>query len=148
MNVFSTWNIMQFQEFPELSPCLVTAGEDLPVGVVTGVSTAEFSMSKEGAESSAPWEDCFLQCSFSTHPVFISNSNERNHDGSVQRDMALQWCRQNTVWAKSSETGRGIKLLCNSLWSIRQGKKKKRVKMENLTKCIHLEEFPTSRQAY
>lgn len=29
---------MQLQEFPELSPYLVTLGEGLPVGVVTGVS--------------------------------------------------------------------------------------------------------------
>lgn len=44
------------------------------------------------------------------------------------------------VRANSAETGRRVKLVCNSLWSVRQGKKK-RVKRENLTKCINLEEY-------
>lgn len=77
--------------------------------------SAEFAMSNKGAESSALWEDCFLQHHFNIHLLLIS-VNECSHDGNVQKEMALQWCRQNMVRANSSKAAREevywAKLLC------------------------------------
>lgn len=137
MSVFSTRTIMQLQEFPEWSPSLVTLGEDLPVGLVTGVSGVLYEHG-ESRKFSSLGRLFLMSLQYSPSVHFQLQWTQ------PWWEMALRWCRLNTVRAKSSETRPGVKLLYNSLWSIRQGKKEGKFNEVH----IHLEEFPTPRLVY